>query len=180
MSVEMKIVLAGFMGTGKSVVGARLAERLRVPFVDVDRLIEATAGLKVAEIFASEGEVGFRRRERELIASLAHRRDCVIATGGGAVLDPENVEHLRVGGIIVCLQAAPEVILQRIGDDDRRPLLQAQGRLATISQLLELRSASYATADITIDTSESSVEEVVERIVQHLGFITAGTGESGR
>jgi shikimate kinase len=180
MSVEMKIVLTGFMGTGKSVVGARLAERLGVPFVDVDRLIEERAGLKVAEIFASEGEAGFRRRERELIASLAHRRDCVIATGGGAVLDPENVEHLRAGGMIICLLAEPGVILQRIGNDDRRPLLHAQGRLARIHQLLELRAGSYATADLSIDTSESPVEEVVEQIVRHIGFTGARTGERGR
>ena len=78
----MKIVLTGFMGTGKTVVGARLAERLGLPFIDLDRLIEEGAGLKVAEVFASEGEAGFRRRERELIATLANRRDCVIATGG--------------------------------------------------------------------------------------------------
>ena len=175
----MKIVLTGFMGTGKTVVGARLAERLGLPFIDLDRLIEEGAGLKVTEVFASEGEAGFRRRERELIATLAHRRDCVIATGGGAVLDPENVQHLKMGGVIVCLRAEPGVILQRVGPDDRRPLLEGQERLARIRELLEMRAAAYARADLSIDTSTSNVEEVVDQIVRHLCLKPVGTRETG-
>ena len=175
----MKIVLTGFMGTGKTVVGARLAERLGLPFIDLDRLIEEGAGMKVAEVFASEGEAGFRRRERELIATLAHRLDCVIATGGGAVLDPENVQHLKMGGVVVCLRAEPGVILQRIGTNDRRPLLEGQERLARIRELLEMRAASYARADLSIDTSTSNVEEVVDQIVRHLCLKPVGTRETG-
>jgi shikimate kinase len=175
----MKIVLTGFMGTGKTVVGARLAERLGLPFIDLDRLIEDGAGMKVAEVFASEGEAGFRRRERELIATLAHRRDCVIATGGGAVLDPENVQHLKMGGVVVCLRADPGAILQRVGTDDRRPLLEVQGRLARIRELLEMRAAAYARADLSIDTSTSNVEEVVDQIVRHLCLKPVGTRETG-
>ena len=175
----MKIVLTGFMGTGKTVVGARLAELLGLPFVDLDRLIEEEAGLKVTEVFASEGEAGFRRRERELIATLAHRRDCVIATGGGAVLDAENVHNLKMGGVIVCLRAEPGVILQRIGTDDHRPLLEVQGRLARIRELLEMRAAAYARADLSIDTSTSNVEEVVDQIVRHLCLKPVGTRETG-
>jgi len=175
----MKIVLTGFMGTGKTVVGARLAERLGLPFIDLDRLIEEGAGLKVAEVFASEGEAGFRRRERELIATLAHRRDCVIATGGGAVLDPENVQHLKMGGVIVCLRAEPGVILERVGTDDHRPLLEGQERLARIRELLEMRAAAYARADLSIDTSTSNVEEVVDQIVRHLCLKPVGTRETG-
>src|SRR3970282_2738904 len=166
--VDRKIILTGFMGTGKTVVGARLAERLGLPFIDLDRLIEEGAGLKVAEVFASEGEAGFRRRERELIATLAHRLDCVVATGGGAVLDPENVQHLKMGGVVVCLRAETGVILQRIGTDDRRPLLEGQGRLARIRELLEMRAAAYTRADLSIDTSTSNVEDVVDQIVRRL------------
>lgn len=164
----MKIVLTGFMGTGKSAVGCRLAERLALPFIDLDAAIEAAAGMTIPEIFASEGEPGFRRRERELIASLANRGSCVIATGGGAVLDLENVRNLRTGAILVHLAAKPAVILRRLETDTYRPLLYTPDRLATIRELLEQRSSAYAQADLSIDTSEVGIEEIVDRIVCHL------------
>ena len=176
----MKIVLTGFMGTGKSVVGRRLAERLALPFVDLDDAIEATASMAIPEIFASEGESGFRRRERELIASVANHSDCVVATGGGAVLDPENVRTLRTGAILVCLVADPAVILQRLGADARRPLLQHPDRLARIRELLEQRGPAYARADFSIETSGADVEEIVDQIVHHLGLEVAGSVDTAR
>jgi shikimate kinase len=176
----MKIVLIGFMGTGKSVVGCRLAERLGLSFVDVDHAIEEAAGMAIPEIFASEGESGFRRRERDLIASLATRRDCVIAAGGGAVLDPENVRNLRAGALTVCLQAEPTVILGRIGADAQRPLLRTPDRLARIRELLEQRAPAYGQADLTLETSGSDVEEIVDRIVRHFRLEPIGTQGAGR
>lgn len=167
-NADMKIVLTGFMGTGKSAVGCRLAERLALPFIDLDAAIETAASMTIPEIFASEGEPGFRRRERELIASLTNRGSCVIATGGGAVLDPENVRNLRTGAVLVCLAAEPAVILRRLGTDTYRPLLHTPDRLATIHELLEQRSPAYAQADLSIDTSEAGIEEIVDRIVCHL------------
>ena len=163
----MKIVLTGFMGTGKTAVGRRLAERLRLPFIDLDEVIEEAAGMAIPEIFASEGESGFRRNEREVIGSLATRRNCVIATGGGAMLDPENVRNLRTGGVIVCLRAEPDTILERIGADAYRPLLQGPDRLARIRELLEQRASAYEQADLFVETSESNIEEVVDRIVRY-------------
>lgn|SRR5574337_426997 len=176
----MKIVLTGFMGTGKSVVGCRLAERLALPFLDLDDVIKATAGMAISEIFASEGESGFRRRERELIASVANRGSCVVATGGGAVLDPENVRNLRTGAVLVCLMAEPTVILQRLGTDVSRPLLQSPDRLARIRELLEQRGAAYAQVDLCIDTSGADVEEIVDRIVCHLHLEAVGNMDRGR
>ena len=176
----MKIVLIGFMGTGKSVVGSRLAERLGLSFVDLDDAIEEAAEMAIPEIFASEGESGFRRREWDLIASLATRRDCVIATGGGAVLDPENVRNLRIGALMVCLQAEPTVILGRIGADAQRPLLQTPDRLARIRELLEQRAPAYAQADLTVETSGFDVEEIVDRIVQYFHLESVGTKGAGR
>lgn len=176
----MKIVLTGFMGTGKSVVGRRLAERLALPFIDLDNTIEAAAGMAIPEIFASEGESGFRRRERELIAGLANRGGCVVATGGGAVLDPENLRNLRTGAMLVCLVAEPTVILQRLGNDAHRPLLQAPDRLARIRELLEQRAHAYAQADLFIDTSGVDVEEIVDRIVGHLHPEVVGSVDNGR
>lgn len=169
----MKIVLTGFMGTGKSVVGRRLAERLSLPFVDLDQAIEAAAEMPISEIFATEGEPGFRRRERELIASIANQRNGVIATGGGAILDPENAGHLKAGAILVCLVAEPAVILQRLESDTGRPLLQGSDRLGRIRELLEQRGPAYAQADMFIETSGVDVEEIVNRIVCHLYPTTA-------
>jgi shikimate kinase len=176
----MKVVLTGFMGTGKSVVGRRLAERLALPFVDLDDAIEAAASMAIPEIFASEGESGFRRRERDLIASLANRGDCVVATGGGAVLDPENLRNLRTGAMLVCLVAEPAIILQRLGGDVRRPLLQSPDRLARIRELLEQRAAAYAQADLSIDTSGADIEEIVDRIMGHLRLEAVGNVDRGR
>ncbi|MDE2059091.1 MAG: shikimate kinase [candidate division NC10 bacterium] len=176
----MKIVLTGFMGTGKSVVGRRLAQRLALPFIDLDDAIEAAANMAIPEIFAIEGESGFRRRERELIAGLANRRSCVIATGGGAVLDPENVRNLRTGAVLVCLVAEPAVILQRLGADTHRPLLHIPDRLARIRELLEQRGVAYAQADLSIDTSGADIEEIVDRIVCRLRLETAGSVDRGR
>lgn len=176
----MKIVLTGFMGTGKSVVGRRLAERLALPFIDLDDVIEATTGMIIADIFASEGEPGFRRREREIIAGMASRDNCVIATGGGAVLDPENLRHLKTGAVLVCLTAAPAVILQRLGNDASRPLLQSSDRLDRIRQLLEQRAHVYAQADLSIDTSGADIGGIVERIVCHLRLETAGREDNRR
>jgi len=176
----MKIVLTGFMGTGKTVVGRRLAERLALPFVDLDDAIEAAASMAIPEIFASEGESGFRRRERELIASVTNRGSCVVATGGGAVLDPENVRSLRTGAFLVCLVAEPAVILQRLGADARRPLLQSPDRLVRIRELLEQRGPAYAQADLSIETSGADVEEIVDQIVHHLRLQAAVSVDTGR
>lgn len=176
----MKIVLTGFMGTGKSVVGRRLAERLALPFIDLDDVIEVTTGMVIADIFASEGEPGFRRREREIIASMASRDNCVIATGGGAVLDPENLRHLKTGAVLVCLTAEPAVILQRLGNDASRPLLQGPDRLDRIRRLLEQRAHVYAQADLSIDTSRADIGEIIERIVCHLRLETVGREDNRR
>jgi len=164
----MRIALTGFMGTGKTVVGRRLAERLGLAFIDLDDLIQEEAGMGIPEIFASEGEAGFRRRERALIAAIANREDVVLATGGGAVLDPENVRILKTEGVLVCLQAEPRTILERIGRDASRPLLQTSDRMARIRDLLEQRATAYAAADLTVETSRLDIDEIVDRIVSHL------------
>src|SRR5437762_10029536 len=116
------IVLTGFMGTGKSGVGRRLATRLGRAFVDTDQLVERRAGKSVAAIFADDGEPAFRALERDAVATAAARGDAVIAVGGGAVLDATNLTRLRAAGVVVCLTAAAETILRRVGDASQRPL----------------------------------------------------------
>ena len=136
--------------------------------------------MPIPEIFASEGESGFRRREREMIGSLATRRNCVISTGGGAMLEPENIRNLRTGAVIVCLRAEPDTILERIGADAYRPLLQGPDRLARIRELLEQRASAYEHADFFVETSESDIEEVVDRIVRYFPPERVRTTTAGR
>ncbi len=161
-------MLMGFMGTGKSEVGRRLAQRLGRSFVDTDQTIEERAGKRVAAIFADEGEAAFRRLECEAVADAASRGGAIIAVGGGAVLDPENVRRLREAGVLVHLTARPEVIERRVGRSGSRPLLRDDPH-ATVRRLLAERGPAYAAAaDVAVDTSERNVEEVVEEIQQAL------------
>jgi shikimate kinase len=157
------IVLMGFMGTGKSEVGRRLAKRLGRAFTDTDQLVEQRAGRTVREIFAHDGEPAFRALERAAVADAA-RRGGVIAVGGGAVLDPVNLAALRDDGVLVHLTAPPDVIRARIGDAATRPLLAGRPE-ATLERLLGERHAAYAAAaDLTIDTAARTVDELVEEI----------------
>ena len=158
----------GFMGTGKSEVGRRLAQRLGRAFVDTDRLVEARAGKRIATIFAEDGEPAFRTLERAAVAEAAGRGGPVVAVGGGAVLDPENVRCLRAAGVLVYLTARPEIIMGRVGDGSNRPLLQGDPR-AAVARLLAERGPVYAAAeDITVDTSGRTAGEVVGEIQRAL------------
>ena len=167
----MNIILTGFMGTGKTAVGKRLAKRLDWRFVDVDQLIEATAKLSIPRIFTERGEAVFRRLERRIIGRVVHGHEQVVATGGGSVLDPQNRSRLRACGPLICLTAKPQAIAERLGSKlSSRPLLHGRADpLARIRSLLRQRARAYAQADLTIDTTHLSVEEVTEQIWQHLG-----------
>lgn len=167
----MNIVLTGFMGTGKTSVGKRLARRLGWQFVDIDSRIVASAKESVANIFAEHGEAVFRRLEERAIAKAIRGDKQIIATGGGAFVDPENRRLLRATGPAICLTAQPKAILQRVGSNlASRPMLSgAASPLARIQQLMAQREPAYAKADLTIDTSHLSVEEVVERVWEEIG-----------
>ncbi len=167
----MNITLTGFMGTGKTAVGKRLAKRLGWRFVDVDSVIVASAKESVAKIFAEHGEAVFRRLEKRAIRRIAKGHQQVIATGGGAFVNPENQRLLRAVGPVICLTASPRVIVQRARPTLlSRPLLaKAASPLQRIQQLLAQRASAYAKADLTLDTSRATVEEVVERIWSQIG-----------
>lgn len=161
----MNIILTGFMGTGKTAAGKRLAKRLGWKFIDVDELIEKGAKASIADIFTQHGESVFRRLERAHINRLVHGHHQVIATGGGAVTDPLNRRRLRASGVVVCLIARPRVILERVGRRiDARPMLTRKDPLARIRTLLNERAQAYKQADLTVDTSDLTAEQVVERI----------------
>jgi shikimate kinase len=174
----MKLILTGFMATGKTTVARHLARRLQWPLVDCDVEISARAGKPIHQIFRDSGEVHFRELERSVIADItADRRRCaqcgrprpaVIATGGGAIADPQNYAALRDCGLIVCLTARPEVIARRIASGVKvRPMLSQKGTPVKqrISELMEARREAYARAAFAIDTSDRTVDQVVDAII---------------
>jgi len=162
--VRANIVLNGFMAPGKTAVGELVASRLGCRFIDTDALIEAQAGRPVRRIFAEQGEAAFRRLEADVVADAAAQRGCVIATGGGVVLSPENMDRLRRSGLVVALHADPHAILARAGGGSDRPLLgdDPEGNLR---RLLEERAPLYRAADLLIETSSLSIEAVADRVV---------------
>jgi 3-dehydroquinate synthase len=161
------LVLIGFMGTGKTAAGALCAKLLGYSFRDTDRLIEERAGRSIPEIFSAEGEQGFRARERAVVAELAAGSRQVIATGGGAILDPENAERLHAGGRIAGLHARPATILRRVGRPESRPLLSAGDPAERIASLLAERAPVYASrAHRMFDTDRVSVELLAGAIVE--------------
>jgi shikimate kinase len=167
------LVLIGYRGTGKTTIGRIVAARLGWAFVDADDEIEAAAGCSIAEIFAREGEAGFRERERRVVADLARRASSVVSLGGGAVLRAENRTAIRAGAQVVWLTASPRTIFARLTRDAataaRRPNLTAHGGLAEIEELLAARQPLYREcATLTIDTDGRSADEIAALILESL------------
>jgi len=159
------IVLLGFMGTGKSAVGRRLATAFRYQFIDTDQMIEEKTHKRISEIFAEQGEEAFRRLEAEVVVDVAERSGCVISTGGGIVLNSKNLDQLARNGILVLLRSRPEVIFKRVQKRaGQRPLLQKADPLSEIKRLLAEREPFYQRADISLDTSDMELEDVVQQI----------------
>jgi len=160
-----RIVLVGFMGAGKTTVGAALAALLSWEFRDLDRWIEERAGASVAEIFRQRGEPAFRDLERSAAAALAGTKDVVAAAGGGAFTIPDIREALRRGATTVWLRCDVETALLRVPLDGTRPLAASR---ETIALLLAQREPSYRQADVTVDATVSPPEAVARRIVEAL------------
>jgi len=166
--IMKNIVLTGFMGTGKTAVGHELARLLDIPLVDIDTEIEKSERMTINDIFKQRGEAGFREIETAMIKKISQREDSIISTGGGAVLKDENMETLRKSGIILCLMALPETILQRVGSSNARPLLQGENPFLKIRELLHVRKPFYAKADIIIDTENRTPLQIAEEIIEHV------------
>lgn len=165
----MRIALIGMMGAGKSTVGRRLAARLSLDFVDADREIEARCGVTIPTIFELEGEAGFRSREAALIDELTQRAGIVLATGGGAVLNPTNREHLKSRCIVIYLHTTAHEVWLRTRRDKGRPLLQTDNPRERIAQLLEERDPLYRhTATIIVETGRQPVDVVITAIIEQL------------
>ena len=179
MAGATRVVLTGFMGTGKSEVGRRLAAALGWPFLDTDTLVERAAGRSVAAIFAADGEAAFRTREREAVAEACAAPAAVIAVGGGALLDPDNRRVLLAAGPVICLRATPREILRRLGEARDRPLLNGDGtasadeRLVRIESLLAARASLYALATHAVETDGLTPDQVAARV---RAIVEAGPG----
>ncbi len=159
------LVLVGLMGAGKTSVGKRLAAMLRVPFVDSDVEIEAAAGMTIPEIFARLGETEFRDGERRVIARLLDGRPMVLATGGGAFIEPATRAGIAAGGLSVWLRAELDVLWDRVRDRPGRPLLETADPRATLAALLERRAPVYAGADVVVDSRRGASHEAMARTI---------------
>ncbi|HEU0282774.1 MAG TPA: shikimate kinase AroK [Gallionella sp.] len=169
------IFLVGLMGAGKTTVGKLLAKRLDKTFIDSDHEIEKRTGVNIPLIFELEGEAGFRARESAVIEDLTRQQNIVLATGGGAVLSPQNRSNLRRNGTVVYLRARVEDLWHRTRHDKNRPLLQTADPLAKLKELFAQRDPLYReVADITVDSGTQSVHALVHLIEQQLKHIADG------
>lgn len=160
------IVLIGMMGTGKSTVGAHLAEETGYSLLDLDALIVQKAGCSIPELFEHKGEAFFRDLETEVLCEAMSMPGSILATGGGAVLRERNCREMLDSGWVVALKASAEDIVTRVGEDPNRPLL-AGGAKERVAALLEERKHAYDFAHVTIDTTGKSAEEVSAEILMH-------------
>jgi len=172
------LVITGFSGTGKSLVAREVAQRLNWDFIDTDEEIVKQAGKPIVEVFQQDGESKFRELEREAIRKACQQGQRVISIGGGAIVDPQNYELLAQNGLIICLEAKPETIYQRLfrnttydSEPEIRPLLTNDNPLERISELKASRQPYYANVDWTIHTDNLSVTEVAEEVIKGWGLL---------
>lgn len=166
-----RIYLVGYRGTGKSTVGQLLAQRLQYQFLDADSHIEKVTGRTIADLFAEEGEEGFRERESQILQQLSQLPQAVIGTGGGVVLRPSNRELIQRTGYVIWLQASPQVIWDRLCLDplttQRRPHLTTQGGYHEILHLVRVREPLYReVSDLSLSTDGLSPDQVVDTILK--------------
>ena len=169
MSANNNIYLVGMPGAGKTTVGRQLARRMQRSFIDADHEIEARTGVRIPLIFDIEGEQGFRDRESRVISELANESNLIVATGGGAVLSPENRTALKQGGTVVYLHVAPRLLFERTRLDPNRPLLQVADPMQKIEELFAQRDPLYReVADIVINSMGGSINHLVKQVEREL------------
>ena len=161
----MNIVLIGFMGCGKTTIGRKLAVRLGYRFIDTDYQIEKEQNTRVKEIFSKQGETHFRTLETDLLQRLTRVNNTIVATGGGILTTPGNLEIIHKIGKSVYLKACVEDIFERISRNDKRPMLQTENPLQTVITLLDKRQGYYEQADYTINTASLKMGNIVSRII---------------
>ncbi len=162
------IVLTGFMGTGKTEVSKIIAERLKRQRLCLDDMIEWKTGKPIPEIFAQDGEEYFRKTESEIVAAAAKNKNAVIDAGGGAIIDENNLRRLKETGVVFCLSASADTILERTRHYTHRPLLNVKNPLGAIINLLKKRQRYYSQADSTIDTANLTPEQVADKVIAQM------------
>jgi shikimate kinase len=164
------IILIGFMGAGKTVVGNLLAKKLKMTYMDIDLVIEAEQGKSINDIFAERGEDSFRNMESGVLGRLQGMKGLVVSTGGGIILNPDNVKRLKQLGPVIYLKASPEKIYSRIKGSGNRPLLNVLDPRKKIEDILKAREPLYRkAADFEIDTTDLTPEEVSGKIMEYAG-----------
>lgn len=174
------VALVGLPGSGKSTVGRQLARRLGLPFFDSDQVIEQRIGCSIRDFFEREGEDRFRDIEEGVLDELSQEGGRVLSTGGGAVLRPNNRQHLHQRARVVYLRSTPEEVFRRLRHDRNRPLLQVEDPLQRLRDLYALRDPLYReTAHFVIETGRPSVATLVNMIVMQLELAPAQPLNSG-
>lgn len=166
--MKKNIIITGFMGTGKTVVAIELARKLGMKFIDMDQLIEERQEMSIADIFVRSGEKYFREQENKLVQELAQEENMVIATGGGTFLNLDNIRILNQEGQIICLYANPQALYNRLKKKNNRPLIKGNNILNKINHLLEKRKRIYDNFDYKVDTTDLTIQEVVDKIIELL------------
>ena len=167
--IKGSFFLIGFMGAGKSSVAAALGNALKREVLEMDQCISEQEKMSIPEIFAQKGEAYFRQCETQLLRDCANREPQVVSCGGGVPMRQENVEAMRACGTVILLTARPEVILERVKDDHNRPLLEGHKDVPYISGLMEQRRPHYeAAADVTVETSDLTIQEVCREILERI------------
>lgn len=167
----MNVVLVGFMASGKSSVGRRLARRLGYQYLDTDHFIEQHSGLRISEIFSQYGEPFFRGLESKIAARLGGLENTIISTGGGMAAQPGNLAHLKRAGLVVFLKPELEDVIIRLGKDTRRPMVKNGDLRETVTKLWEERLPLYEQSDFTLGTKGKSINRVACEIISQLGWL---------
>lgn len=157
------IMIVGFMGTGKTVVAKKLAEKLGREFLELDAIIVEREGMSIKDIFEKKGESYFRKVEKQVVREVSEKQGLVISAGGGAIIDEENFKNIKKNSIIICLEASPDTILKRTKGKVCRPLLNVPDPKKEIEKLLQKRTPYYKKADHSVSTDNLSIEQVVEK-----------------
>jgi len=165
------IVLIGLMGAGKTTIGRRLAARLGLPFVDSDQAIEEAAGQSIADIFTTHGEAHFRTGERKVISRLLKNGPQVLATGGGAFMNPQTREKIQESGISIWLKASLEILMERVQRRSHRPLLQEPDPEAIMKKLINERYPVYAQADFTVTSTQEPHDAIVTAAIMEIAHM---------
>ena len=165
---DENIILVGFMGTGKSAIGKRLASLLHKKFYDADKEIERVTGMSLMNLYNKYGIVRFQSEEELMLRKLVKEKNAIIATGGSLVIDEERLELLMDSGVVICLTADPKVIMERVQRRNNRPLLRKDNMYQDILALIKEREDVHNKAHLVVDTSHKSFEEIIQAITTFL------------